>query len=142
MLIQVVKLLNVDLMQRVLRAELVDLVVNLVIDPRLVVVSRVVLHGLPSQLFLQPVYNLDLLEVDSNSTLCTARHISHGICLHRYLHSVVASDHGKLGMPAGLHGALKQGASTEINPDVAFGDLVDAIEDNCAHKEHHTDYHF
>ena len=47
MLIQAVELLDVDLVQGVFRAELVDLVVNLIIDPRLVVVCRVVLHGLP-----------------------------------------------------------------------------------------------
>ena len=47
MLVQAVKLLDVDLMQRVLRAELVHLVVDLVVDPRLVVVCRVEFHRFP-----------------------------------------------------------------------------------------------
>ena len=47
MLVQLVEFFDVDLTKGVLGAELIDLVVNLVIDPRLVVVYRVVLHGIP-----------------------------------------------------------------------------------------------
>ena len=47
MFIQAVELLDVDLVQGVFRAELVDLVVNLVVDPRLVVVCRVEFHRFP-----------------------------------------------------------------------------------------------
>lgn len=48
MFIELIELVNVDLMQGVLGAELVDLVMNFVIDPGLIIVDRIVLHCVPS----------------------------------------------------------------------------------------------
>ena len=44
LLIQLIKLVNEDLLEGVLGAELVDLVMDLVVDPRLVIIHCVVLN--------------------------------------------------------------------------------------------------
>ena len=88
-------------MQGVLRAELVDFVMNLVIDPGLVVIHSVVLNGLPGQLCAQTINHFNALEVNDDTTLCTTWDIAHGICLHSHLHCIISGHIGEFGLPAG-----------------------------------------
>ena len=82
MLVKDIKLLDVDLVQRVLGAELVDLVVNFVIDPCLVVIDGVVLDCIPGQIFVKSVDDFNPLKVDDDTTLGSARHITDRVSLH------------------------------------------------------------
>jgi len=85
--IQRVELFNEDLLQGVSGAELVDLVtkrmeskvkkgkqaeamylLNLVENPRCVIVGGVVLDGLVRELFLEPIHNFNLVKLDKDST--------------------------------------------------------------------------
>ena len=47
MLVELVKLFDVDFVKGVFGAELVYLMVDLIVDPGLIVVNRIVLDGLP-----------------------------------------------------------------------------------------------
>lgn len=111
-----------------LGTELIDLVVDLVVDPRLVIVDCVVLDSVPGQGLVQSIDHFDLFEVDDHATLSAARHIADSICLHCHLDSVVASDSRQLGMPSRFDYAIKQGTATEVNSDVSLWDLMDPIE--------------
>ena len=64
MLVELVKLINVDLMEGVLGAKLVDFVVDLVVDHDLIVADRVVLHGLPDQIFLNAIHHFNLVKLN------------------------------------------------------------------------------
>ena len=64
MLIKLVKLFNVDIVERVLGAKLVDLMVDLVVDHDLIVADRVVLHGLPDQIFLNAIHHFNLVKLN------------------------------------------------------------------------------
>merc|ERR1719488_63983 len=73
-LVDLVEERDCDLVQRVPAAELVDLVVHLVKDPRLVVARRVVGDGLARELGAQAVDDLDLSNV-----ITTPPDVPHGI---------------------------------------------------------------
>ena len=60
-LVEPIELVDVDLLQRVRRAELVDLVVDLVKDPKLVVVHAVVLDGVEGVRAIEPIDHFDLV---------------------------------------------------------------------------------
>ena len=102
MLVQAIKLLNVDLVQSVLRAKLVDLVMDLVIDPSLVVINCVVLDGLPGQLAVETIHNFNPFEVNDDTSLSTAWDIAHSICLHSHLHCIISGHIGEFGLPTWL----------------------------------------
>jgi len=134
MLVKLVELVDVDLAESVLGAELVDLVVDLVVDPRLIVVDRVVLDCGPGHVWLQSVDHLDFLEVDDDTALGAAGNAADSVSLNGDLDSVKIGDEGHFGVPAGLSGALKQGAAPEVHADVAFRDLVQATPANSANQ--------
>ena len=75
-----------DLLEGVCRAELVDLMVDLVIDPRLVVVDRVVLDRLVHVLALQSVDHLDLVEGDHGAARGAAWDLGHLVRLQSDLY--------------------------------------------------------
>lgn len=87
--INLIKELNVDLLKRVDTAELVQLVVDLVEDERLVVVGCVVLHDIIHCMWDQEVHHLDPVEVDHHATACPTRYILHLICLECGLHRLI-----------------------------------------------------
>ena len=62
LLVQRVELVDKDLLQGGLTAELVDLVVDFVEDPGFVVLCCVVFHGFEGQRFLKSVHNLNLFK--------------------------------------------------------------------------------
>ena len=107
--------------------------VNLVVDPRLVIVDCVVLDGLPGELLPETVHHLDLLEMDDDTALCTARHIRDCICLHSDLDRVKSRHHGQLRVPAWLRDIWLECASLKVDGDVTFRHLVDAVERHSYH---------
>lgn len=116
--------------------------VDLVVDPGFVVVDGVVLDRVPGQIFIETVDDFNLFEVDDDTALCAAGNVAHCVSLHRNLHCVVRGYHGELGVPAWIDSSLKEGTSTEVDTHVAFGDLMDTIENYCADEEHHPYDHF
>ena len=135
MLVKLIELLNVDLAERVLGAELVDFVVNLVVDPGLVVVDGVVLDGGPGKVWLQAVDDFNLLEVDDDAALGTAGNIVYSVGLHSHLNCIHRRHEWHLGVPARLRGALQQGATSEVYTEVALGHLVQPTPRSCAHQD-------
>ena len=135
MLVKLIELLNVDLAERVPGAELVDFVVNLVVDPGLVVVDGVVFDGGPGQIWFQAVDHLYLLEVNDDASLCTAGNIVNSVGLHCYLNRIHRRHEWHLGVPARLRGALQQGTTSEVNTEVALGHLVQPAPRSCAHQD-------
>ena len=107
-----------------LRTELIDLVVNLVIDPGLVVVYSVVLDRVPSKIGFEPIHYFNFFEMDYNTTLSSARNIADSIGLHRNLHGVICRHKWHFRVPTWFSCASKQSTSSEVDSDVAFRDLV------------------
>jgi len=87
-LIKLVKLVDVDLVECVSRAELVDLVMNFVVDPSAVIVDRVVLDSVPYLVTTKSVHHLDFLEMDDDATLSSAWYVVDGIRLYSDLHCI------------------------------------------------------
>ena len=94
MLIKLVELINVYLVEGVLRAELIDLVVDLVVDPSLVVVYCVILYSLPSQFLLQTVHHFNLFELNDNTALSATRYTTDCVRLDCHLNRVVRCNQG------------------------------------------------
>ena len=121
-----VELRDVHLLQRVLRAELVDLVVDLVVDPRLIVVGGVVLDRRVHVLGLQLVDHLDPLEGDHRAARRAARDVHHLVGLHRRLHRRVRRHDRQHRVVARPRHAVEQRAAAPVDADVALRDAVDA----------------
>ena len=100
MLVHLIELVDVNFVESVLRAELVDFVMDLVIDPSLVVIDSVVLNGLPGQLSAQTIHHFNAFEVNDDTSLSSAGDIAHGICLHGHLHCIISGHIGEFGLPA------------------------------------------
>ncbi len=99
MLIKLIELVNVDFVQGVLGAELVDFMMNFVINPGLVIVYRVVLHRVPRQVFLKTIDDLDSFKMDNYTALCSTGNITNSICLHSDLHRIIGCKHGNFSVP-------------------------------------------
>ena len=80
--VQCIKKIDINLLQGVGAAELVDFMVDLVENPSLVVMDCVVLDRLVNQILTKAVDNLYFIEMNQNSSRCTAGNTSDGICLH------------------------------------------------------------
>lgn len=141
LLVQRVEVVNEHLLQGVLAAELVDLMttnddhlnnkgdlLNLVENPYFIVEHGVVLNGLLSEVLPQAVDHLDLLEKDVDTAGRTARHIVDLVGLKSDLDILHRRDDRKHRVPAGLLEALKDGATSEVDSNVALGYLVEPIE--------------
>ena len=87
-LVQLIELGDVDLVESVLGAELVDLVMDLVEDPGLVIVDGVVLDGLVGQVSLESIDHLYLIEVEHKASTGATGNVSDLVGLHCDLHLV------------------------------------------------------
>jgi hypothetical protein len=94
LLVEFIELIDEYFLECVLRAELIDLMMNLVIDPCLIIVHRVVLDGLMRQIFVQSIHHLYLVKVDKHSPGGTTWHIVYFISLHGDLHLFKGRDNG------------------------------------------------
>mmetsp|Transcript_138043 Transcript_138043/g.195365 ORF Transcript_138043/g.195365 Transcript_138043/m.195365 type:complete len:201 (-) Transcript_138043:57-659(-) len=92
LLIQALELRDVHFLEAVTGAELVDLVVDLVEDPRLVVVWAVELDGVVRLCGIQAVHHFNLVEVDDAATAGTAWDLSHCVCLESDLNELHPMD--------------------------------------------------
>mmetsp|Transcript_8896 Transcript_8896/g.20960 ORF Transcript_8896/g.20960 Transcript_8896/m.20960 type:complete len:331 (+) Transcript_8896:65-1057(+) len=125
-LVERVELGDVHLLEGVCRAELVDLVVDLVIDPRLVVVDRVVLDRLVHVLALQSVDHLDLVEGDHGAARGAAWDLGHLVRLQSDLYRLVPREQRPHMMEARVRHAVEQGPAPPVDADVPFRHAVDA----------------
>ena len=125
-LIKLIKFVDVDFVQGMPRAELVDLVMNFVVDPGAVIVNSVVLDSGPGHFWVESVHDLNSREVDDDTALSSAGHIAYRISLHTDLNGVKRGHKRKLCVPARLCRTFKQSTSSKVDADVAFGDLVQA----------------
>jgi len=89
LLVEVVKLIYENLLERRFGAKLVNLMVNFVKDPCLIVVDGIVLYGLINCFFSQSVDNFNLVELNHDSTFGSTRYIVDLICLYRDLNGLV-----------------------------------------------------
>jgi len=116
----------VDLLEGVCRAELVNLVVDLVVYPCLVVVDGVVLDRLVHVLALQPVDHLDLVEGDHRAARGAARDLGHLVRLQSDLYRFVPGEQWPHVVEAWVCHAVEQGAAPPVHADMPFRHAVDA----------------
>jgi hypothetical protein len=126
LLVEFIELIDEYFLECVLRAELIDLMMNLVIDPCLIIVYGVVLDGLVRQIFVQSIHHLYLVKVDEHSPGGTTWHIVYFISLHGDLHLFKGRDNGYFQVPPGCGSAVKQSTTSEIDGDMALVYLVQA----------------
>lgn len=124
LLVKSVKFVNEDVLESVFTAELVDLMVNLIKNPRFVVVDGVVLDSFLGKLLFESVHHFDLLEHYVDSARGTARNVIYFVCLHGYLNVFDGGDERKHEVPTRLLVAVQYGATPEVDSNVAFLDSV------------------
>ena len=119
-------LVNIDFLQRVATAKLIDFVMDLVIDidPGLVVVYRIILDDFVSGLRLQLVDDLDLVKSNDRPTGGPTGNVGDLVGLDRDLDRVMVIHQWQFPMKAGTRDAIPQCSSPIINSNVALGDLV------------------
>ena len=117
-------LINIDFLQRVATTELIDFVMDLVVDPGLVVVHRIILDDFVSGLRLQLVDDLDLVESNDRPTGGPTGNVGDLVGLNRDLDRVMHIHQWQFPVKAGTRDAIPQCSSPIIDSDVALGDLV------------------
>mmetsp|Transcript_30293 Transcript_30293/g.34534 ORF Transcript_30293/g.34534 Transcript_30293/m.34534 type:complete len:255 (+) Transcript_30293:439-1203(+) len=134
-LVETIEFVDEHLLKGVSAAELVDFVVNLVVDPRLVVVNGIILYDGVRGVGTQLVHHLDIIESNDRPTTSPTRDIRYLVGLDRHLDCVVLCDEGHLEMIAGPRDAIQQRASTVIDPDVSLRDFVEATFNATTHQK-------
>jgi hypothetical protein len=89
LLVKVVELVDEDLLEGGLGAELVNFMMNFIKDPGLVVVDGVILDCLIGVLFPESVDHFNLVKSNEDSSLGTTRHIVNLIGLYSHLNRLV-----------------------------------------------------
>ena len=93
---------------------------NLVKNPRFVVVDSVVLDRFLGKLLFESVYHFDLHEHHVDSARSTARNVVYFVCLNSYLNVFDSGDERKHEVPTRLLVAVQYGATSEVDSNVAF----------------------
>lgn len=106
------------------RAELVDLMMNLIENPGLVVIDGVVLDCFVNQLFLQSVDHFNLVKINHDTTLSSTGDVRYSVSLDGCLNHLVAGHERHFRVPTGLGNPGGDGTTVEVNSDVAFLNLV------------------
>lgn len=135
MLVKSVKFVNKDVLESVFTAELVDFMavsvsfcgylLNLVKNPRFVVVDSVVLDSFLGKVLFESVHHFYLLEHYVDSARGTAGNVVNFVCLHSYLNVFDGGDERKHEVPTWLLVAVQYGATPEVDSNVAFLNSVD-----------------
>ena len=119
-----------------LGAELVDLVMDLVVDPDVIVVDGVVPDGVHNHRPIELINDLDSVKVDHDTTGGPAGDVRHRIGLQSHLNLLIGRQERVPDIVARLGGAREQLPSTEVDSDVALLDDVDpeenGVEDEAA----------
>jgi hypothetical protein len=101
-------------------AELVDLVVDLVENPSLIVSYGVVFDSFPSHFFSQAVYHFDLVEFDYSASTSATWYIVYFISLHCNLNFYIGSESRQLSMPPWFCSTMHNCTTSVVHADVAF----------------------
>lgn len=117
-----------DFLKGVLAAELVDFMMNLIENPNFVIVDSVVLDCLLSQIFAKSVDHLNLLEYHVDTTGSTTGYIVDFVSLQGHLDHLISGEDWHHCVPARFFVPVDYSATTEVNADVAFRDLVKTVE--------------
>mmetsp|Transcript_2261 Transcript_2261/g.4537 ORF Transcript_2261/g.4537 Transcript_2261/m.4537 type:complete len:263 (-) Transcript_2261:114-902(-) len=120
-----VKLLNVNFLQCMLRAELIDLVMELGKDPDIVIVNTIVSYGIHHMVLRKSVDHLNLVEVEQHPTSCSARNVDDLIRLNRGLNLRHRCNERHLSVESCLGIALQESPSPIVDSHVPLLDLVD-----------------
>ena len=62
--------------------KLIDLMMDLIEDPSLVIINCVVLNSRKDEFFSESINNLNSFKIDHNSSSCSTRNIFYSICLN------------------------------------------------------------
>jgi hypothetical protein len=127
-LVELVEDVDVDLLQGVLGAELVDLVVQLVSDPELLIILSVVEHSVVDELLLQLVHHLDLVEVNQRSVGRSAGDAGDHVGLDAHLHLDEFLVHRNAEVESGLAERRLQHAQPLVDAHVTLLHLVETAE--------------
>ena len=96
----------------------------LVKDPRLVIVDSVVLDGVPRQVPVESIDDLDLVEGDDHASTRPTRDVLDQIGLDIRLHIVNLGDEAIHEVEAWIRGPWQDGATPEVNTDVTLVNTV------------------
>lgn len=109
---------------------------NFVENPCLVVVDRVLLDRVLGIFFPEPVHNFNCIKHDIYTSRSTTGNIVNLINLYSDLNFLVRCDERHLDVPSGLSVTIKNGATSEVNPNVTLLNGVESLEsDEWYHNE-------
>lgn len=130
---------DIDLLQRVLRAKLVDLMMYLIRDPKSLVLLSVVQYRLIDVLLLEFVDDLDLVEVNQCAVGSSAGYACYDVSLDANLHFDELFIHGDSEVKTGLAERRLEHSEFLVDSHVALLDFVEAAEQGEAVEDENTD---
>ena len=104
--------------------------VYLVENPSFVVVDSVVLDSLVCEIFAKSVNDFNRVKHNRDAARGAAGYVVDFVGLNGHLHDFVGGEERHLEVPAWLGEAVKNGASLEVDSNVALVDSVQTLEQN------------
>jgi hypothetical protein len=111
-----------------LGAELIDLMMNFVGDPKLLIVFCVIEDGLIDKLLSKFVHNFDSVKIDKSAVGSTTWNIIDGIGLNGDLHFDEFFNERQLEVETWFSELLLQDSKLFVNANIAFFDLMESNE--------------
>lgn len=127
-LVELVEYAYIDLLQGMLGAELIDLMMQLVGDPKLLVVLSIVEHCLVNCLLAQFVDHLHLVEVYQRAIGGAAGNVGDGVSLDADLHLDELFIEGNAEVETRLAESRLQYAQRLVDANITFFNLVEAAQ--------------
>mmetsp|Transcript_11696 Transcript_11696/g.35688 ORF Transcript_11696/g.35688 Transcript_11696/m.35688 type:complete len:279 (-) Transcript_11696:32-868(-) len=136
-LVELLEQINVHLLHGVGRAELVDLVMDLIKDPRLIIVYAILFHGFPSLIFSQLIHTFNFIKAQHHTIGGATRNTCYHISLQCHLYFCDTSD-GKLQVVAGLSETRKQSTSSPVHAHISLTNLMNTGEQHRRYNDQQT----
>lgn len=119
-IIQSIKLRNVNLMKSVFGTKLIDFMMDFIKYPCLIVMDCVILDSLISEFFLQSIDYFYFIKIKDKSSTGSTRNVSDLISLNSVLHLMQFSNDRHFPMKTRFTRLRKKSSSSRINTNVTF----------------------
>eukprot|EP01137_Pigoraptor_chileana_P002959 Opistho-2@42490 len=135
-LVNQVKVINVNLLEAVRRAKLVQLVVDPVENERFVILDGVILDSVVYMVFLELVDNFNPLKINHDTPGSTAWYVADLVSLQGHLNALVCCDKGQHKVDPWFADCRQQRASPVIHANMPFLDTMHReVHSGCAEQE-------
>mmetsp|Transcript_645 Transcript_645/g.1082 ORF Transcript_645/g.1082 Transcript_645/m.1082 type:complete len:236 (-) Transcript_645:124-831(-) len=123
-LIQSIKRVDVDFLQRVLTAKLVNFMMNFVIDPSSIIMDRVILHNGMCRMPMELINHLDSIERNDGTPAGSTGNLSDLVGLDCNLDGVMLGNERRLPVKPRIGDSVEEGPTSVVHSDVALRNPV------------------